>query len=182
MGKNIAVIYGTKHGTTKRYAEWIAEELGAALFARNEIRSDELQNYDCVVFGGGLYASAIIGADLVAKNPCKNLVLFTVGLGDPQTSDYSEHMSKNFPPSATQPLKVFHLRGGIDYSQLNLVHRGMMAMMKKMTVDKKKPEERTTDDQLLARTYGGKIDFTDRETIMPIVEYVRGLPDVEGKP
>jgi flavodoxin len=52
MSNNIAVIYGTKHGTTKRYAEWIAEELGAALFAGNEIRPGELQNYDCVVFGG----------------------------------------------------------------------------------------------------------------------------------
>jgi hypothetical protein len=56
-----------------------------------------------------------------------------------------------------------------------------MAMMKKMTVDKKKPDERTTDDELLVDTYGGKVDFTNRETIMPIVEYVRGLANTEGK-
>jgi hypothetical protein len=70
---------------------------------------------------------------------------------------------------------VFHFRGSIDYKKISFVHRGMMAMLKKMTVDKKNPDEWTADDKLLVNTYGGKVDFTDRTTIEALVEHVREL-------
>jgi hypothetical protein len=50
----------------------------------------QLQDFDVVIYGGGLYAGGIIGSKLVTKNPCKSLVLFTVGLADPLITDYSE--------------------------------------------------------------------------------------------
>jgi hypothetical protein len=55
------------------------------------------------------------------------------------------------------------------------VHRGMMAMMKKMTIGKKPYEELKGDEKLLADTYGGKVDFTDCSTIAPLVKYVQEL-------
>jgi hypothetical protein len=67
------------------------------------------------VYGGGLYAGGIFGENRVAKNQYKNLVVFTVELADPQKTDYTRILKKNFLPKAVQPLKVFHLRGGIDY-------------------------------------------------------------------
>jgi hypothetical protein len=32
-----------------------------------------------------------------------------------------------------------------------------------------------SDDQLLLETYGEKVDFTDKDTIKPLVDYVRAL-------
>jgi hypothetical protein len=80
--------------------------------------------------------------DLVTKNPCKNVVVFTVVAAGPATTDYTKILEENFPPEAQKPLKVFHLRGTPDYKKLGIVHRGMMAMMKKMTLDKKNLKER----------------------------------------
>jgi hypothetical protein len=71
-------------------------------------------------------------------------------------------------------LKVFHLRGGIDYKKLGGIHRGMMAMMKK-AVSKKASVNRTGDDEIFLETYGGRVDFTDRSTITPLVEYVSNV-------
>jgi hypothetical protein len=51
----------------------------------------------------------------------------------------------------------------------------MMAMLKKMTINKKPKEEWSAEDKLFAETYGGKIDFVDRNSITPIVEYVKAL-------
>lgn len=68
-------------------------------------------------------------------------------------------------------VKVFHLRGAMDYKRLSLVHRGMMAMMKKMRIDKKSQEELTDEDKAFLESYGNKADFLDRATIMPLVEY-----------
>jgi menaquinone-dependent protoporphyrinogen IX oxidase len=169
-----AVIYASKHGTTRQYAAWIAEELHAELLEAGSVSPSKLRGFDCLVYGGGLYAGGILGANRVAKNQYKNLVVFTVGLADPKNTDYTHILKKNFPLEATQPLKVFHLRGGIDYKKLGLVHRVMMAMMKK-AVSNKAGVNRTGDDEIFLETYGKQVDFIDRSAIVPLVEYVRHL-------
>jgi hypothetical protein len=52
----------------------------------------------------------------------------------------------------------------------------MMAMMKK-AVSKKASVNRTGDDEIFLETYGGRVDFTDRLTITPLVEYVGSIKD-----
>ena len=97
-------------------------------------------DYDVVVYGGG-----VAGAKLAAKNPCKSLVVFTVGIA--------------------------HLQGRMDYSQLRMAHKMMMALKKK-EVEKIPAAKYTSDDDLLIKTYGGKVGFTDKEEIKLLVNYV----------
>jgi menaquinone-dependent protoporphyrinogen IX oxidase len=170
--EKIAVIYKSQYGTTKQYAEWIAEALEARLYEASEVKPVQLMDFDVVVYGGGLYAGGIIGAKLVTKNPCKSLVLFTVGLADPKITDYSEIIGKSLSPEQLPKTKVFHFRGGVDYSKLGFVQKRLMAMVKK-SAEKKPFEERTGDDHGLIETYGKKIDFTDKAAIEPLIAYVR---------
>jgi menaquinone-dependent protoporphyrinogen IX oxidase len=169
-----AVVYQSNYGRTKQYAEWIAAELEADIIERKKANVATLAGYDLVIYGGGLYAGGILGVSFVAKNPVKNLVVFTVGLADPLATDYSEIMNKGFPDGASKPLRVFHLRGGIDYKELSFIHKGMMGMVKK-TAEKKTEAERTDEDKLFLETYGKEIDFIDRGSIAPLVEFVRGI-------
>jgi len=174
---NIAVIYKSKYGTTKQYAQWIADELNASLFEASEIKPSQMKDYDVVVYGGGLYAGGIIGVKLVTENPCNCLIVFTVGAADPETTDYSAILSKNFTQDLLSKVKVFHLRGGIDYTKLNIVHKGMMAMLKGMTAraTKKSSSEISEEDKLFFESYGKIIDFTDKTTVKPLIDYVRAL-------
>jgi hypothetical protein len=172
--KTIAVIYKSVYGTTKRYAEWIAEELNASLFESSTINPAQLMEYDVIVYGGGLYAGGILGVKLVADKPLKSLVVFTVGLSTPEITDFSEILTKNFTPEYLAKIQLFHLHGGMDYKKLGMVHRVMMAAKKKET-EKIPLAERTSDDEQLLATYGGQVDFTDRATISPLVDYVRKL-------
>ena len=172
----VAVIYHSKYGTTKRYAEWIAEALDASLFERRAIQADGLQDYDLVIYGGGLYAGGISGVKLVTQNSCKNLIVFTVGLASPEGTDYSKILAMNLPAEMLQHTKVFHLRGGIDYRRLGLVHKVMMFMMKTMIKRKaaKNPAGgMSQEDKEFLSTYGKQVDFTDLENIVPLVKYVR---------
>lgn len=80
-------------------------------------------------------------------------------------------IEKNFPKEIIDNIKFFHFRGGIDYKKLSLVHKAMMAMLKKVV--SKKPEDKLTDDDKgLLATYRDKVDFTDRGTIVPLVNYI----------
>ncbi|MCL2851891.1 MAG: flavodoxin domain-containing protein [Defluviitaleaceae bacterium] len=169
---NVAVIYKSKYGTTKQYAQWIAEALDAALLEASEIKPPQLMSYEVVVYGGGLYAGGIDGVKIVTKNPCKSLVVFTVGLADPNVTDYSVILKKNFTQEQLSATRIFHLRGGIDYNKLSIVHKGLMTLLRKMSL-KKDVSELTDEDKLFLETYGAKLYFMDKDSIDPIVAFVK---------
>lgn len=178
MNKTI-VIYDSKYGHTKQYAEWIAAECSCAVLPRKQASSAALSDYDTIIFGGGLYAGGISGINLLTENydllSTKKVILFTCGLADPENKENVAHireaLSKVLSPDMMSHFQIFHLRGGIDYSRLNLIHKVMMSMMRKMLLGKN-PTERSTEDEELLRTYGKVVDFIERQTLLPLVEYV----------
>ncbi|WP_101909444.1 flavodoxin domain-containing protein [Marasmitruncus massiliensis] len=174
MSKKILVAYTSKYGSTRKYAEWIASALNADLFAAQTVEPKVLSQYDIIIYGGGLYAGGIAGVKLVTQNPCKNLIMFTVGLANPHSTDYSAIINKNFTPELLERTKFFHLRGGIDYKKLSPVHKVMMAMMKGM-IQRKPESEREVDDKEFLNTYNSKVNFEDKRTIDSIISYVEGL-------
>lgn len=174
MSNKILVTYTSKYGSTGKYAEWIASALSADLFTAKEVEPKVLSQYDVVIYGGGLYAGGIAGVKLVTKNPCKNLIVFTVGLADPNSTDYSTIINTNFTPALLEKTKFFHLRGGIDYQKLGPVHKAMMAMMKGM-IQGKPESERDAEDKEFLNTYNTKVHFEDKQTIDSIIAYVKGL-------
>jgi len=62
-----AVIYKSKYGSTKEYANWIAEELGGKLFDVSEITAQKLEDYNTVIFGGRIHAGSIQGLSGIKK-------------------------------------------------------------------------------------------------------------------
>ncbi|MFT3950480.1 MAG: flavodoxin domain-containing protein [Oscillospiraceae bacterium] len=174
MPGKILVAYTSKHGATQRYAEWIAEALHADLVQAQKVKPETLMQYDLVIYGGGLYAGGIAGTKLVTKNPCKKLVVFTVGLADPNATDYTAIINRNFAPALRAKTRFFHLRGGMDYKALSVAHRIMMSMMKGM-VEKKPEAERSAEDNAFLASYNGKVNFADQQTINPIIAYATSI-------
>ncbi len=174
MPKKILVVYTSKYGSTRKYAEWIASELSADLFAAQTVEPKALSQYDIVIYGGGLYAGGIAGVKLVAQNFCRNLIVFTVGLADPNTTDYSTILNKNFTPELLAKTKFFHLRGGIDYKKLGLMHKVMMAIMK-VIIQRKSESDRKLEDKEFLNTYNSKLNFEDRCTINSLINFVNDL-------
>lgn len=53
MCNKIVVIYKSKYGSSKKYAQWIAEEVNGDLFNSSNIKEEKLKEYDIIVYGGG---------------------------------------------------------------------------------------------------------------------------------
>lgn len=175
---NIAIIYKSKYGSTKKYAQWIAEEAKADLFQCSEIGVKKLKEYDTIVYGGGLYASGIAGISIITKNyeilKDKRIIVFTVGLASTDREEvFTPIIEKNFSKEIRENITFFHLRGGIDYKKLGIIHKSMMAMLKNM-ISKKDSKELSDDDSALLNTYGKKVDFTDKNTIAPLLLFLKG--------
>jgi hypothetical protein len=93
---NAIVVYRSKYGSTKKYAEWIAEELGIECRDAKGMKVSELLPYDTIILGGGLYAEVIAGATLITKNfdmlRDKKLIIYTTGLTPIDCRDYYDKL------------------------------------------------------------------------------------------
>ena len=175
-----AVIYKSHYGATETYAKWLAEDLGADLLQSDRVKPADLQQYQIIVYGGGLYAGGINGIALLTKNfeliKDKALYLFTVGAADvtdPENlKNIRSSLEQKLPLAMREKLHIYHLRGGMCYSKMSLIHRTMMNMMVKML--RKKPEnELRAEDKIMLDTYGQDVNFTDRAAIVPLVADIR---------
>ena len=55
------ILYQSKYGATKKYADWLTEETGYDCVETKKAKASQLQNYDVIILGGGVYASGIAG-------------------------------------------------------------------------------------------------------------------------
>ena len=80
--KKTALIYHSKHGSTEKYAKWIAEETGADLFKDGEVKAADLAGYDRIIYGGAIHSGGIMGMNfekIERSSPTRNAA-FGVGL------------------------------------------------------------------------------------------------------
>lgn len=173
------VVYKSKYGHTGKYAKLIASRLDADLFSSGVIGLGDIKKYDTIVFGGGIYASGIAGLNLIKNNmkhlKDKNIVVFTVGLTNPSSeNEMKKIVDRSFTSEMKEKVKVFHLRGGMDYKKLSILHSLGMYMMKTI-VSKKADNLKTEDDLMRLKTYGEKIDFFDKDSIDTLVVYTKKL-------
>ena len=92
--------------------------------------------YEVIIYGGGLYAGGLSGIKLIKENwnrlSSKKIILFTCGIADPANpeniSSIRTSLGKTLSPEMMSHIRFFHLRGCIDYSELSLIHKSMMAM------------------------------------------------------
>lgn len=176
------VTYSSKYGSTKKYAQWIAEELNCQIIEATKVKKSDLIDNDVIIHGGGLYAGGLSKISVITKNwkkiSNKKIVLFSCGLADPTNNEnitsIEKGIARNLSPEMQEKIKQFHLRGGIDYSQLNFIHTMMMNMLKKMLLRNGYEKLRQEDKEFLD-TFGKQVDFTDKSTIKPLIDYVKTL-------
>ena len=171
-----AVIYKSKSGYTKNYAEWISEALGAELFQGGVVRIEKLKEYDTLIFGGGLYASGINGIKTMKKSinlyPTKNIIIYTTGASPGREDEIDSVFKKNFTQQEQEAIRFFYLRGGFDYSKCTAIDKVLMKMLEVILKNKK---NLAPDERGMLNAYKTPMDFTKKENTEELVEYVKSL-------
>ncbi len=175
---NAIVIYKSKYGSTKQYAQWIAEELSCNAVERGEIKPEELSKYDTIIYGGGLYAEVINGVSLITKNfdklKGKKIAVFSTGITPIEIRGYYDDyvIKKNFKDrSMLDSIKVFNFLGKMKLDELSFVHKTALRSLKKIMSGKENPSEM---EKLLVELCDADGDFSDRAAIKPLVDYIKG--------
>ena len=154
---NKIIIYGSCYGTTQKYAGELSARTGIRSVSYKDIK--DIDPYQTVIYLGGLYAGGVEGMKKTLKTLTgisdKKIIIVTVGLADPADKQNTEH----------------HLRGGIDYSKLSLLHKTMMKMVYKKAVDVPE-EEKTAEIRAMIETYNKQVDFVDLKSLDPVINEV----------
>jgi len=155
------VVYKSKSGFSKKYASWIANELSA---------DQELESYDTIIYGGGLYASGINGVKLITKNlhrlEDKRIVVFASGASPPRKDDLEKVENNNFTKEQQKKIHFFYLRGGFDYNKLTPIDKLLMKLLKWRLKTK---ATLTPDEKGMLALYNIPTDFTKRKNIEEII-------------
>lgn len=170
------VIYKSKTGFKKKYAEWISKTLGCKMISYREAGKIDLSLYQVVIYGGSLYATGIIGLNKILKRRdmenTKRLLVFAVG-ATPMTSTLEEELTQlNIPKDKKEKIKLFYMRGGFDFSKLNPIDKFLMLLLK-YKIKSKSEDKRNPDEKGMLNAYNFTMDFTNEENISRLIEAYR---------
>lgn len=165
------VIYKSRTGFTKQYAEWIADELKCDIADYKDINKINLDNFELVIYGGRVHAGKIDSLAKVKeifKNRKCNLIVFATGATPNAASDEIEKTMKN--NFSDDSIPHFYMQSGLCYEKMGFIDKTIMKMLVKMLSSK---ENKTDIEKGALAAISKSNDISDRSYIIPLVEFVK---------
>lgn len=173
MTKGI-ILYRSKYGSTEKYAHWLAEETGFDCLETDKVTVSQIKQYSTIILGGGIYASGILGLSFLKKNigqlNDKRVAVFCVGASPYTDEAFQQIYSHNFKDKLSG-IRCFYCRGAWDESSMSIRDRTLCKLLKK-AVAKKEPSTYEPWEAALMGAIGQRCDWTDRQYLKPILEYL----------
>lgn len=172
------IIYKSKTGFTKKYAQWLSESLSADIVEFSNVTKESYVNYELIIFGGGLYVLGINGLKKILKDftyyKNKRLIVFATGATPNREETTNEIRNVNFTPGQQQDIKFFYLRGGFDFSKLGIIDKLLMILLK-IKLKMKKESKRSPDEKGMLAAYEQVSDFSKQKYIEEVVDYIKTI-------
>lgn len=171
------ILYQSKYGSTKKYADWLVEETGYDCVETKNAKAANLQNYDVIILGGGVYASGIAGLQFIKKNigrlADKKIAVFAVGASPYDEKAIMQIREMHFKDELSN-ISLFYCRGAWDEEKMKFADRTLCKMLQK-AVAKQNPEEYEPWQKALMCAVGQKCDWTDKSYLEPLLKHIEGL-------
>ena len=172
------IIYGSQYGTAKEYAQELSEKTGIKAEEYSSIK--DINQYETIIYIGALYAGSILGMkktlNKISDPSDKKIIIATVGLADPTDEGNRDRIKAGIKRQLSDEIynkaSIHFLRGGIDYSILNLKHKAMMAVAYRRLKGMNE-EEKNAEMKAITETYGKKVNYIDFDTLNPIIDEIK---------
>ena len=176
---NSIIVYGSNYGTTKQYANELSRRTNMKVISFKKV-NQQINDYDNIIYLGALYAGGVLGMSKTLKKlnniSNKKIIIVTVGLSDPtdevNKNNIRNNIKNQMPKKFFEKAKIFHFRGGIDYSKLNFAHKTMMKLLYN-AVKNLPNEKQTAEDRVMIETYNKKVNFIDFSSLDKIANEIQ---------
>lgn len=167
------VVYKSSTGFTKRYAEWIAQELECEAVGLKKVSVEKLKEYELVIFGGGFVGGNINGLAKMKKMYTGQMIVFGTGATPQEATEViNTAVGNNFTAEEKEKMPFFYMHSGLNYEKMNFIEKSMMNMLKRMLAGKK---EKTQEDLAMEKMIARSFDECDKKYIKPLIAYVKQL-------
>lgn len=170
--KNTLVIYKSIYGSTKKYAEWIRDELKADFIGIDDVNPDDLYEYDNIIIGVPVFAAKSIRMSIIKKLLLKRedtrIFVFFVSLGQISHQDLYLDLSRRLRKDMRHRLKSYVFPGEINYVKLSLKHKAALGIVFRH-LKRIVPSKRDEETQKFIEFYGKHVDFTDKKAIWNLI-------------
>ena len=134
------ILYTSKYGATKRYADWLAAESGFDCIETKNAKIEDVIQYDAIILGGGIYASGISGLSFLKKNIEKlqrrKIIIFCDGASPFDEKAFQQIIDYNLK-GPLSGLPCFYCRGSWDMDRMNFADRNLCRLLQKIVAKKK---------------------------------------------
>lgn len=177
MDKSI-VIYTSKRGSTKQYAEWIAEDLGCRAVPLDDVLKEgiDLHDYGCVVYGGWIRGSGIVDFDKFAKlldeDVMKRLIVYGTGFADETAENYAQvwgYSIGKLDPKNENGAILYILGGRYVPEEVTGMDGFLIKIMRTVLLSGSTPDAKKQADKIRDRIDNG-VDMVSRDNIASLVK------------
>ena len=167
------IIYKSKYGAAKKYAEWISEATGFPCVTTKEADMNKVSECDVVIVGGGVYASGISCIPFLKKNigklKGKKVLVYTCAASPYDKKFYDALIDMNMKDELKR-IQVFYCRGAFDLKAMTFADRTLCKMLRKAVAKKDPKDWELWESALMECKDDEACDWTDKAYIEPIIK------------
>lgn len=166
--KSALIIYKSKTGFTKKYAEWILEEVPCNIKTFDNIREEDIDKHDIIIYGGGVYAGRISGFNKIKKLinfDEKKVIVFATGAAA-NSEELTKPIIDNNLVDCKGGVDFFYLEGGLSYEKMGFCARATMKIFSKMFMAKK---DKTDSEKEMSEAIMSSFDNARKDYIEPLI-------------
>lgn len=170
---NGIILYQSKYGATKKYAQWLKEATGFACMETKKASLSDVQPCDTIVLMGGVYASGIAGLSFLKKNLAnlkdKRILVFAVGASLCDETAIQQAHDHNLKGELND-IPLFYGRGSWNLAFMTFGDRTLCKLLLK-AVAKQDPSTYEPWQKALveANANDGAFDWSDRAYLEPLL-------------
>ncbi len=163
------VLYKSKYGHAKTYAEMIASRLEAKSYDIKDWKKAEIQKADLIIFGSGVYIGKINHIQKALRLfSDQQLVIFACGGELEDETTLARLKETNLTEPKYQDLPFFYLPGGMDLSKVKGLMKLMLSMIQSMLAKK---TNRTEEEERFYQQFHQASYYVDARYIEPLVAF-----------
>lgn len=169
------VLYQSKYGSTKKYAEWLKEATGYDCIETKKSLVSDILAYQLIILAGGIYASGIAGLPFLKKNieklSGKRIAIFCVGASPFDEAAFEQVRERNLK-GQLKNIPCFYGRGAWDEKSMSFKDRALCTLLQK-AVAKKNPSSYEPWERALMSAVGKSCDWTDKAYLQALLEWIK---------
>lgn len=176
MPKGI-ILYQSKYGATKRYADWLVLETGFDCICTKDAKIQDVLQYDMIILAGGVYASGIAGLGFLKKHiqalSGKRIAVLCVAASPYTKEVFDELYAHNFK-DALAGTPCFYARGAWNMDVMSWKDRTLCKMLQKSVAKQDPSAYAPWQKALMEAMEQGACDWTDEKYLEPLLGWMKG--------